>query len=86
LAIIALLSGKYYGWNWLDAVMGFVGAGVILVWAWGLIRETSPVLVDQSVDEHYKQAIQDTWKRTANARSAICISGDWVLPTMPPSW
>ncbi len=60
LAIIALLAGKYYGWNWLDIVMGFVGAVVILVWARGLIKETAPVLLDQSVDQHYKQAIQDT--------------------------
>jgi len=60
LAIIALLSGKYYGWNWLDAVMGFVGAVIILVWAWGLVKETSPVLVDQNVDKDYRQAIQDT--------------------------
>ena len=60
LAIVALLAGKYYGWNWLDTVMGFVGALVILSWAWGLIKETSPVLMDQGIDEHYLQAIQDT--------------------------
>ncbi len=60
LAIIALLAGKYYGWNWLDSVMGFVGALIILIWAWGLIRDTSPLLLDQSVDAGYKQAIQDT--------------------------
>lgn len=60
LAIVALLAGKYYGWSWLDAVMGFVGALVILVWAWGLVKETSPVLLDQGVDEYYQQAIQDT--------------------------
>ncbi|WAR43917.1 CDF family Co(II)/Ni(II) efflux transporter DmeF [Methylomonas rapida] len=60
LAIVALLAGKYYGWNWLDAVMGFVGAAVILLWARGLIKETSPILLDQAIDEHYQQAIQDT--------------------------
>ena len=60
LAIIALLAGKYYGWNWLDTVMGFVGAVIILVWAWGLVRDTSPVLLDQTVDANYLQAIQDT--------------------------
>jgi cation diffusion facilitator family transporter len=60
LAIIALLAGKYYGWNWMDTVMGFVGAVIILVWAWGLITDASPVLLDQTVDADYKQAIQDT--------------------------
>jgi cation diffusion facilitator family transporter len=68
LAIIALLAGKYYGWNWLDIVMGFVGALVILVWARGLIKETAPVLLDQSVDEHYKQAIQATLEEDGECR------------------
>lgn len=58
LAIVALLAGKYYGWVWLDTVMGFVGATVILIWAWGLIKETSPVLLDQSIDGRYRLAIQ----------------------------
>lgn len=58
LAIVALLAGKYYGWDWLDAVMGFVGAVVILVWAWGLIKETSPVLLDQSVGDDFQRIIQ----------------------------
>lgn len=60
LAIVALLAGKYYGWNWLDSVMGFVGAVVILTWSWGLVKDTSPVLLDQGIDEPYLQAIQDT--------------------------
>ena len=68
LAIVALLAGKYYGWNWLDAVMGFVGATVILSWAWGLIKETSPVLLDQGIDEHYLQAIQDTLEDDGECR------------------
>jgi cation diffusion facilitator family transporter len=68
LAIIALLAGKYYGWNWLDAVMGFVGAMVILVWAWGLIKETSPILMDQGIDEHYQQAILDTLEEDGECR------------------
>ncbi|MGY6274756.1 CDF family Co(II)/Ni(II) efflux transporter DmeF [Methylomonas sp. MgM2] len=68
LAIVALLAGKYYGWNWLDSVMGFVGALVILSWAWGLIRETSPVLLDQGIDEHYLQAIQHTLEDEGDCR------------------
>lgn len=68
LAIVALLAAKYYGWNWLDTAMGFVGAAVILVWAWGLIKETSPVLLDQSVDKQYKQAIQDALEEDGECR------------------
>lgn len=68
LAIIALLAGKYYGWNWLDTAMGFVGATVILVWAWGLIGETSRVLLDQSVDEQYRQAVRDALEEDGECR------------------
>lgn len=68
LAIIALLAGKYYGWSWLDTVMGFVGSLVILIWAWGLIKETSPVLLDQGIDEYYQQAIRDTLEEDGETR------------------
>ncbi len=47
LAIGALFGGKYLGWNWLDPVMGMVGGGVIAWWAYGLIRQTVTVLLDQ---------------------------------------
>nr|WP_221077235.1 CDF family Co(II)/Ni(II) efflux transporter DmeF [Agarivorans aestuarii] len=47
LAIFALLAGKYAGLNWLDPVMGIVGALVISKWAWGLITLTSSHLLDQ---------------------------------------
>jgi cation diffusion facilitator family transporter len=67
-AIVALLAGKYYGWIWLDSVMGFVGAIVILVWAWALIKETSPILLDQNIDEQYRQAIQDTLEEDGECR------------------
>lgn len=46
LAIIALIAGKYFGLTILDAVMGFVGAGLILKWSIGLIKDTSKVLLD----------------------------------------
>ena len=45
------------GWNWLDAVMGMVGAVVITKWAIGLLHQTSPILLDSSIDKEYKQAI-----------------------------
>lgn len=49
LAIIALLTGKYFGWVWMDAVMGIVGAAVISRWSYGLIKESSNVLLDKTV-------------------------------------
>ncbi|TMM46927.1 CDF family Co(II)/Ni(II) efflux transporter DmeF [Colwellia ponticola] len=50
LAIVALLAGKYFGWIWMDALMGIVGAVVILRWSYGLLKESSRVLLDKSVD------------------------------------
>ena len=47
-AIVALLSGKFFGWSWLDPVMGIVGSAVVSVWAYGLIRDTSGILLDRT--------------------------------------
>ena len=49
LAIVALLAGKFFGLIWVDALMGIVGAAVISRWSYGLIRDTSEVLLDRSV-------------------------------------
>ncbi|QYJ99894.1 CDF family Co(II)/Ni(II) efflux transporter DmeF [Shewanella psychrotolerans] len=53
LAIGALLFGKYLGLNWLDPVMGIVGAIIITSWAWGLVKQTGPILLDASIDDEY---------------------------------
>ena len=50
-AIVALMSGKYFGWNWLDPVMGIVGSVVVGVWAYGLVRDTSSILLDRTPEE-----------------------------------
>lgn len=63
LAIIALLGGLYFGADWLDPVMGLVGAALVSVWAVGLIRETGRVLLDAQMDapvvEEIRQAIEE---------------------------
>lgn len=46
LAIAALFGGKLCGANWLDPVMGIVGAGLVSAWAYGLLRDTGRVLLD----------------------------------------
>ena len=63
LAIVALLAGKYFGLIWMDAVMGVVGAAVILRWSFGLIKESSHVLLDKTVNvgsyEHIAKSIKE---------------------------
>lgn len=46
LAITALVSGKLLHQPRLDAVMGIIGAGVILSWAYQLVRQTGWELLD----------------------------------------
>jgi cation diffusion facilitator family transporter len=46
LAISALTSGKFFGWAWLDPVVGIVGSGVVFSWAYTLLRDTGTVLLD----------------------------------------
>lgn len=70
LAIIALFSGKYYGWNWLDPVMGMVGALIISQWSFSLMKETSPVLLDESIALKHKTAIKQTIESDADNRIA----------------
>ena len=50
LAIVALFGGKLWGANWLDPVMGIVGAILVTIWAFGLIRDTGRVLLDAEMD------------------------------------
>lgn len=47
-AIVALVAGKFFGWTWLDPVMGMVGSAVVSVWAYGLVRDTSGILLDRT--------------------------------------
>jgi len=48
LAIVALTSGKFFGWGWLDPIVGLVGSGVVFSWAYGLLRDTSGILLDRT--------------------------------------
>lgn len=45
-AIAALILGRQFGWMWMDAVGGLLGALVILRWSYGLVRDTGGVLLD----------------------------------------
>lgn len=50
LAIVALVAGMQWGVRWLDPIMGIVGAVLVTVWAWGLLRSTGRVLLDAEMD------------------------------------
>ena len=68
LAIVALLAGKYFGLNWLDPIMGVVGAIIITRWSYGLIKQTSPILLDASIEQSYKSAITKKIEMDSDSR------------------
>ena len=45
MAIVALVLGKYYGWVFLDPLIGVIGGCIILKWAINLLRASFAVLV-----------------------------------------
>jgi cation diffusion facilitator family transporter len=59
LAIVALVGGMAFGWNWLDPIMGIVGAVLVARWAWGLLRDTGRVLLDREMDHPVASEIRD---------------------------
>lgn len=71
LAIAALVLGSTYGWNWMDPVMGVVGAFVISRWSWGLLRDTGAVLLDylpaeEDLSGKIRKALEGTGDRIAD--------------------
>lgn len=59
LAIVALSAGKYFGWAWMDPMMGIVGGLVIMKWAHGLVIRTSSVLLDKVPESDLLETIQE---------------------------
>ncbi len=77
LAIIALLTGKFFGWIWMDPLMGIVGAMVILRWAYGLLRDSGSMLLDIGVDQ---KTISDIKERIeAEEDNRVCDIHVWKI-------
>lgn len=87
LAIVALVAGRYAGWVWLDPLVGILGAIVIARWAWGLMRDTSAILLDAAdpvLDAKVRAAVEASggriadlhvWRVGPNAHAAIVSLG-----------
>jgi len=58
LAIAALLTAWAYGWLWMDAAVGLIGAVVIALWSLNLIRSSGAVLLDMVPDHHLHAEIR----------------------------
>jgi len=90
LAIIALLSGKYFNAIWLDPAVGIVGAIVIIKWGLGLLKSTGTILLDyednkdlektiiEKINEENSREVLDLhiWQISNNERAIICTVKD----------
>jgi cation diffusion facilitator family transporter len=68
LAIAALLTGRFFGWTWMDPMMGIVGALVIAHWSLRLLRNAGAVLLDTVVDPQL----------AARIRTRLEVGGDRI--------
>ena len=59
MAIAALLGGMLLGFAWLDSVMGLAGSVMVAMWALGLLRDSSRVLLDAEMDAPVVQEVRD---------------------------
>jgi len=50
LVIVGLVAGRFFGWIWMDPLMGLVATAVILSWSWTLIRSSGAILLDVCPD------------------------------------
>lgn len=71
LAIVALVTGRFYGWVWMDPLMGVVGSIIIARWSWGLLRGAGAVLLDTVPDKALGERIQRTLEENGDRVSDL---------------
>ena len=78
LAITALAGGKFFGWAWLDPVVGIVGSVVVFSWSYTLLRDTGGILLDRTpassdLPDEIRRAVESDGDSVGD-RSA-CVAG-----------
>jgi cation diffusion facilitator family transporter len=76
LVIVGLLLGRFFGWAWMDPVVGLVGAIVIATWSYALIRDTGAVLLDMTPDANMADNIRMALERDGDR---LCDLHVWRL-------
>jgi len=59
LVIVGLFAARALNWLWLDPAVGLLGAAVVGIWAFSLVRSAGAVLLDMSPDATLPQKIAD---------------------------
>ena len=62
LVIIALLAAKFYALNWMDPIMGIIGAILITKWSIGLLKQSGNVLLDRQGPDHLVKSVEKVIK------------------------
>ena len=70
LAIAALLAVRFYRIQWVDPAIGLLGATLITIWAIGLLKDTSRILLDASIDTELISRIKACLESDADNRVA----------------
>ncbi|MDM0106060.1 CDF family Co(II)/Ni(II) efflux transporter DmeF [Variovorax sp. J22R24] len=76
LALAALAAGKLWGAAWLDPAMGIVGAGLVAMWALGLLRDSGRVLLDAEMDAPVVAEIREVIDASP-IKASICDLHVW---------
>jgi cation diffusion facilitator family transporter len=83
LAIAALLAGKYLDLNWLDPVIGIVGAVLVAHWSFGLLTSTAAVLLDHrapgTIENAIRQSVETAGDRVTDLHVWIIGPGTYCL-------
>lgn len=67
-AIIALLSAKYFGWIWMDPLMGIVGSILVAKWSIGLLKQTSRTLLDHQASDEIVDTVRQAIESDGHSR------------------
>jgi cation diffusion facilitator family transporter len=76
LVIAGLLLGRFLDWAWMDPLVGLVGAAVIAMWSYALVRDTGRVLLDMTPDPNLAENIRMAMERDGDR---LCDLHLWRL-------
>lgn len=75
-ALVALFTGKIWGFVWMDPLMGILGAIMVSRWAWRLLKETSGILLDFQAPEAIQAIVRNAFENHENKISDLHI---WTI-------
>lgn len=84
-AIVGITAAYFFGWNWLDPVIGLLASLLILKWCWSLLKRSSSLLLDKEADFSVRQQVIDALKRVNPGVKIVdlhiwCVGLDsWVV-------